>query len=117
MLDRWMVLHDLRYTTAHRPFGCGQTRDDGVDRINGSLDRRPQDRDAHRCPTDQHDREKAQRTAIGGHDTRSLALSVGKWCAVFSHQIGRASWRARVCQYVYISVVAGHVKKKKKPNK
>src|SRR3546814_6342532 len=84
-----MVLHDLRYTTANRPVGGGQTRDDGVDRINGSLDRRPQDRDAHRCPTDQHDREKAQRAAIGGHDTRSLALSVGKWCAVFSHRGAR----------------------------
>src|SRR3546814_13512694 len=28
-------------------------------------------------------------------------------------QIGRASWRERVCQYVKISVVAGSLKKKK----
>src|SRR3546814_16457772 len=30
------------------------------------------------------------------------------------NQIGRASWRERVCQYVYISVVAVSLKKKKK---
>src|SRR3546814_16959341 len=32
-------------------------------------------------------------------------------------EIGRASCRERVCQYVYISVCAGSLKKKKKNNK
>src|SRR3546814_12941103 len=31
-----------------------------------------------------------------------------------AYEIGRASCRERVCQYVYISVVAGALKKKKK---
>src|SRR3546814_14631216 len=30
------------------------------------------------------------------------------------YKIGRASWRERVCQYVYISVVSGSIKKKRK---
>src|SRR3546814_11083157 len=34
--------------------------------------------------------------------------------ATMSGQIGRASCRERVCQYVYISVVAGSLQKKKK---
>src|SRR3546814_11003590 len=32
---------------------------------------------------------------------------------VMNNEIGRASCRQRVCQSVYISVVAGHLKKKK----
>src|SRR3546814_16044829 len=32
--------------------------------------------------------------------------------SVMPHQIGRASWRRRGCQYVYTSVVAGDKKKK-----
>src|SRR3546814_16984402 len=44
----------------------------------------------------------------------SLAGVVGLGGAL---QIGRASGRERVCQYVYISVVAGALKKKKKKEK
>src|SRR3546814_18040399 len=36
-----------------------------------------------------------------------LALGAFVW-----FEIGRASWRERVCKYVYISVVAGSLKKK-----
>src|SRR3546814_21039321 len=32
-------------------------------------------------------------------------------------EIGRASWRERVCTYVWIAVVAGQVKQKKNMNK
>src|SRR3546814_18111714 len=41
-----------------------------------------------------------------------------QWAAENARRaIGRASCRARVCQYVYISVVAGSLKKKKQRNK
>src|SRR3546814_6981397 len=41
-----------------------------------------------------------------------LALVVSPLIALMKDQIGRASWRERVCKYVSISVVAGASKKK-----
>src|SRR3546814_11745191 len=45
-------------------------------------------------------------------DVESLRLNTELWPAVAQDQIGRASCRERGCQYVYISVVAGLLKKK-----
>src|SRR3546814_15190481 len=43
---------------------------------------------------------------VGGHPSKTAA-------DVIEQEIGRASCRERVCQYVYISVVAVSLKKKK----
>src|SRR3546814_10978648 len=46
-------------------------------------------------------------------DDNVIPLLDGAWFADDITQIGRASCRERVCQYVLISVVAGSLKKKK----
>src|SRR3546814_20958749 len=47
----------------------------------------------------------------GPHDSWSSAWQ-GSWIDWAPMQIGRASCRARVCQYMYIAVDAGSLKKK-----
>src|SRR3546814_15798817 len=47
--------------------------------------------------------------------TDNLLVEMGKWNLNLQDllmEIGRASWRERVCQYVYISVVAESLKNK-----
>src|SRR3546814_13938418 len=56
------------------------------------------------------------RGAVGG-GLRGFRYSTRPARRVRSGQIGRASCRERVCQYVWISVVAVSLKKKKKQEK
>src|SRR3546814_18575113 len=49
-------------------------------------------------------------------DAKSLRRDGGYWYAPQLQKLGRTSCRARVCPYVYISVVAVYLKKKKKTN-
>src|SRR3546814_11232482 len=61
----------------------------------------------------------ARRPFHAGHPGEDSALPHRPRGALTCLQIGRASCRERVCQYVYISVVAGSLKKKikhKEPN-
>src|SRR3546814_11169534 len=46
------------------------------------------------------------------HDSNQELIGQG-----VANKIGRASWRERVCQYVWISVVAGSLNKKKTKTK
>src|SRR3546814_19421596 len=48
----------------------------------------------------------------GGHPSRLRPFAIAALASLQMPQIGRASGRERVCQYVYISVVAGSIKKK-----
>src|SRR3546814_18381228 len=51
-----------------------------------------------------------QALGLGGHVRKGETGTT----VVYADQIGRASCRERVCQYVYISVVAEYLKKQKK---
>src|SRR3546814_16455051 len=58
--------------------------------------------------------EAVRRLAAGDHHPAAVQLEAGR--AVYpllALEIGRASWRERVCQYVWISVVAVSLKKTK----
>src|SRR3546814_11264922 len=56
---------------------------------------------------------KALARELGPENIRVNCVTPG----LIQTEIGRASCRARVCQYVYISVCAGSLKKKKKVKK
>src|SRR3546814_12498196 len=65
------------------------------------------DRDVHRLEG------RVDRRALG---QRRPALAADELVERRLLQIGRASWRERVCPYLYISVVALSLKKKKQSN-
>src|SRR3546814_10991155 len=48
-----------------------------------------------------------------GHKGETQGPQQQRWYFTQRQQIGRASWRERVCQNVWISVVAASLKKKK----
>src|SRR3546814_19800514 len=74
------------------------------------------------CSSDLHRvrraRDRLGEAAFGGDSGRHNAGSERAWrIAEQATQIGRASRRERVCQYVYISGVAGSFKKKHTPTR
>src|SRR3546814_18308445 len=78
--------------------GCGQSHDWYVERFSSEVDAQ-----VHRLP------EHQQAYAL------QIAEEYGDYATPAERQaIGRASCRERVCKYVYISVVAVSLKKKKK---